>query len=112
MDQVALLTAILLLSILEQGADVDQQKKLVTEIPFEKGETQILRDEQISKLYDARNAVTEAQKNAVVRVIIEGYFDGQPDKDNTRRCVARAAATKARKPIFLVVNTGNCLGFV
>lgn len=25
---------------------------------------------------------------------------------------ARAAATKARKPIFLVVNTGNCLGFV
>src|SRR5262245_49248981 len=25
---------------------------------------------------------------------------------------ARAAAARARKPIFLVVNTGNCLGFV
>jgi hypothetical protein len=95
MDQVALLTAILLLSILEQGANIDQQKKLVAEIPFEKGETQILRGEQISKLYDARNAVIDAQKNAVVRVIIEGHFDGQPDKDNTRRGVARAAVTKS-----------------
>ena len=25
---------------------------------------------------------------------------------------ARAAAARARRPIFLVVNTGNCLGFV
>ena len=25
---------------------------------------------------------------------------------------ARRAAAEARKPIFLVVNTGNCLGFV
>jgi hypothetical protein len=95
MNQVALLTAILLMSVLEQGASVDQHKKLVAEIPFEKGETQILRDEQISKLNDARNAVIEAQKNAVVRVIIEGHFDGQPDTDNTRRAAARAAATKS-----------------
>jgi outer membrane protein OmpA-like peptidoglycan-associated protein len=94
MDQVALLTALLLMSILDQGAYSDQHKRLVVEIPFEKGETQIEREEQTSKLYDARNAVLDARKNADVRVIIEGYFDGQADTDNTRRGVARAAATK------------------
>jgi hypothetical protein len=48
MDQVALLTAILLLSILGQGANSDQQhKKLVAEIPFNQGETQILRGSKL-----------------------------------------------------------------
>jgi hypothetical protein len=94
MDQVALLTALLLMSILDQGAYSDQDKRLVAEVPFEKGETQIEREEQTSKLYDASKAVQAARKNADVRVIIEGYFDGQADTDNTRRGVARAAATK------------------
>jgi hypothetical protein len=96
MDQVAVLTAMLLLSILGQGANSDQQhKKLVAEIPFNEGETQILREEQIRKLVDAKNAVMEAQKNAPVeRVIIEGYFTGQANLDNTRRAAERAGATK------------------
>ena len=79
MDQVALFTAILLLSILGQGANTDQHKKLVAEIPFNQGETQILREEQTRKLWEAKNAVMEAQKNAPVeRVIIEGYLPGKP----------------------------------
>jgi hypothetical protein len=95
MDQVALFTAILLMSILGQSANTDQHKNLVAEIPFNQGETQILREEQTRKLWEARNAVIEAQKNAPVeRVIIEGYFTGQANADNTRRAVERAGATK------------------
>ena len=96
MDQVAVLTAILLLSILWQGTNSDQQnKKLVAEIPFDRGETRILREEQTRKLWEARSAIIEAQKNAPVeRVIIEGYFTGQANPDNTRRAAERAGATK------------------
>jgi hypothetical protein len=96
MDQVAVLTAILLLSILGQGTNSDQQnKKLVAEIPFDRGETRILREEQTRKLWEARSAIIEAQKNAPVeRVIIEGYFTGQANPDNTRRAAERAGATK------------------
>jgi hypothetical protein len=94
MDQVALLTAMLLLSILGQGKPDPPNGRLVTEIPFDTGETQIQRPEQTMRLYDARNAVIDAQQKNPVRVIIEGHFDGQADSDNTRRAVARAAATK------------------
>jgi hypothetical protein len=99
MDQVAVLTAILLLSILGQGAVNSgtvnsDQPKMVAEIPFNEGETQILHSDQISKLYEARNAVVEAQKHKAVRVIIEGHFSGPANTDNTRRAVARALATK------------------
>jgi hypothetical protein len=96
MDQVALLTAILLLSILGQGANSDQHKRsAVAEIPFNEGETHILREEQTRKLWDARNAIIEAQKNTPVeRVIIEGYFTGQANPDNTRRAAERAGAAK------------------
>jgi hypothetical protein len=94
MDQVALLTAMLLLSILVQGTPNDQHGKLVAEIPFDTGETQIQRPDQTLRLYDARNTVIDAQQKNPVRVIIEGHFDGQADPDNTRRAVARAAATK------------------
>src|SRR5262245_57098274 len=98
MDQVAVLTAILLLSILGQGpvnssaTNSDQLKKV--EIPFNEGETQILRNEQISKLYEARNAVIDAQQHKPVRIIIEGDFTGPANTDNTRRAAARALATK------------------
>jgi hypothetical protein len=94
MDQVALLTAMLLLSILAQGTPNDPHGKLVAEIPFDTGETQIQRPDQTLRLYDARNAVIDAQQKNPVRVIIEGHFDGHADPDNTRRAVARAAATK------------------
>jgi len=99
MDQVAVLTAILLLSILGQGAANSgtvnsDPPKMVAEIPFNEGETQILRSDQISKLYDARNAVVEAQKHKAVRVIIEGHFTGPATTDNTRRAAARAVATR------------------
>jgi hypothetical protein len=38
MDQVALFTAILLMSILGQSANTDQHKNLVAEIPFNQGD--------------------------------------------------------------------------
>jgi hypothetical protein len=99
MDQAAVLTAILLLSLLGQGGVNSgtvnsDQPKMVAEIPFNEGETQILHSDQISKLYDARNAVVEAQKHKAVRVIIEGHFNGPANTDNTRRAAARALATK------------------
>ena len=99
MDQVAVLTAILLLSILGQGpvnsGTVNSgPPKTVAEIPFNEGETQILRSDQISKLYEARNAVVDAQQHKPVRVIIEGHFSGPATTDNARRAAARALATK------------------
>jgi len=99
MDQVALLTAIFLLSILVNSGPDDKKvvastPKSVFEIPFDEGETQILRSEQTSKLNEARKAVIVAQKHAAVRVIIEGYSTGQANAANTKRAEARAAATK------------------
>src|SRR6516165_2177955 len=102
MDEVALLTAILLMSILSNSgpkvvADhpVADHPKGVFEIPFHEGETEILRGDQTSMLKEARNAVLEAQKKAPVeRLIIEGYFTGQANKANVKRAEARAAATK------------------
>jgi hypothetical protein len=101
MDQVALLTALLLLSIIEQGPISGSDKKFVAEIPFEDRQTQILDEEQTRKLREASNdvmkaqKVTEAQKNGpAVRLIIEGFFTGQATPDNIRRGMERAAATK------------------
>src|SRR5262249_33593622 len=96
MDQVAVLTAILLLSILGQGTNSDQQnKKLVAEIPFDRGETRILREEKRQRLGGARSAIKGAKKNARVGgVIIEGFFTGQANPDNPRRAAERAGATK------------------
>jgi len=95
MDEVVLLTAILLMSILTNSGKVVDQSKSVFEIPFDQGKTEILSGEQTSKLNEARDAVIEAQKKArVERLIIEGYFTGPASSNNANLANARAAATK------------------
>ena len=60
----------------------------------------------------ARPGITEAEFKAL-------YRDLHPKSERWANIPwrvsvseARAAAAMARKPIFMIVNTGNCLGFV